>query len=121
VDAEYWREYRRKNKERLREYNRERRKQPKVKAQRVQQEIRRRARRRGELDTSPLPSLHPHLKPPSPGKEYIFWSEDLMHDLEQERELARLEGRDPDEAARRYRNRELLYHRETTRLFEESA
>lgn len=35
-----------------------------------------------------------------------FWEDELRMDLEQERVLAKLEGRDPDEAVRSYKLRE---------------
>ena len=47
--------------------------------------------------------LFPHLQA---GKALSFWEDELRLDLEQERVLAELEGRDPSEAVRAYRARE---------------
>lgn len=47
--------------------------------------------------------MHPHLYH---GQHVSWWSEELACDLEQERALAELEGRDPDAAVRAYRARE---------------
>jgi hypothetical protein len=40
------------------------------------------------------------------GVAMSFWEDELRIDLAQERELAKLEGRDPDQAAKEYRARE---------------
>jgi hypothetical protein len=45
-----------------------------------------------------------------------WWHTELAMDLEQERELARLEGRDPEDAVARYRARELRWFNLTVPL-----
>ena len=105
---EWWREYRLRRAKELREYNRKRRQQPKVKAQRQASENRRRARIRGAQE--PLPQLHPELRH---GQVLSFWEDELRLDLIQEAALARLEGRDPLEAMKVYRAREMRWHRIT--------
>lgn len=57
-------------------------------------------------DDTPLPMLMPCLQH---GKWISFWEDELRLDLAQEKELARLEGRDPDEAVKQYRSRELYW------------
>jgi len=47
--------------------------------------------------------LYPEL---NHGTKIAFWEDELRMDLAQERILAELEGRDPDEAARAYEARE---------------
>lgn len=66
---------------------------------------RRNAARRSEA-REPLPELFPDLVR---GARLVFPEEDLARDLRQEAELARLEGRDPEEAVRAYRSRELAW------------
>lgn len=45
------------------------------------------------------------------GVRLAFWTDELRLDLEQERALAVLEGRDPDEAAKAYAARETAWYR----------
>jgi hypothetical protein len=59
--------------------------------------------KRGSRAMGPLPVLFPHIVH---GTRLSFWQDELKMDLEQERELALLEGRDPVEAVRAYRRRE---------------
>jgi hypothetical protein len=63
------------------------------------------ARRNAKRGTTsePLPMLYPHLQV---GKTIAFWEDELRLDLEQERVLAELEGRDPVQAVHSYRARE---------------
>ena len=70
-------------------------------------EYARRREQRVPVDMSPLPLLYPELQH---GKALSFWEDELRIDVEQERALARLEGRDPDEAAKAYRARESAWH-----------
>ena len=51
----------------------------------------------------PLPLLMPHLQR---GVHISFWEDELRLDLAQERALAELEGRDPEQAAAAYHARE---------------
>jgi hypothetical protein len=112
VDAAYYRAYRAANLERLREYDRQRRKNnPRLRAQRKASEQRRRAKLRGRCE--PLPELFPDLVR---GAVLMFREEAIDADVRQERELAKLEGRDPDEAERRYRSTELAWVRLTLPL-----
>lgn len=118
MDAADWREYRRRNADRLREYNRARRQQPKLRAQRHAAENRRRVRRRGELlDVSPLPAAHTGhqlfdaaraavgpLR--SRGAQLAFPEELDWEDAVSEAVLALLEGGDPVAAATAYLRRE---------------
>lgn len=55
----------------------------------------------------PLPILMAHLMH---GTRVSFWEDELRLDLAQEEQLALLEGRDPQEAVRQYRSRELYWH-----------
>lgn len=106
MPAEYWRDYRRRHAAELREYNRQRRKLPRVRAQRHAFEAQRRMRLRAARASLPvpIPMLYPHLQR---GGALSFWEDELRIDLAQERHLAILEGRDPDDAVRRYRAREM--------------
>ena len=52
------------------------------------------------------------------GARLSFWNDELAMDLEQERALATLEGRDPDQAARAYRVRETLWASITAPLYD---
>jgi hypothetical protein len=65
------------------------------------------------LDTTPLPLLMPELQH---GNAIAFWEDELRLDLAQERELARLEGRDPAAAIAAYRSRELNWRGHTAPL-----
>lgn len=109
MPPEWWREYRRRRCEELRAYNRERRQTPKVREQRRASEARRRAKQ-AVLAQEPLPMLYPHLQR---GTAVSFWEDELRLDLEQEAALARLEGRCPVEAVRKYRAREAAWSRIT--------
>lgn len=73
------------------------------------------ARRTGP--TEPLPQLYAHLRR---GAALSFWNDELAMDLAQERELARLEGRDPEEAARHYGARERAWRALTMPLADET-
>lgn len=59
------------------------------------------------------PLLFPQLRH---GTLVSYWDEELRMDLEQERALAVLEGRDPDKAAKEYRARETKFSRLTAPL-----
>lgn len=109
MSAEWWREYRRRNAEKLRAYNRARRQTPTLKAQRRASEQRRRARLRVEY--APLPALYPDLQH---GGTVSFWDDELRLDLAQERALAALTG-DPS-AVTEYRAREWAWRRITVPL-----
>lgn len=61
----------------------------------------------------PLAPLFPHLQR---GSSLAFWEDELRMDLEQERALAELEGRDPARAAAEYRAREKGWQIVTTPL-----
>lgn len=58
----------------------------------------------------------PGLGTVSRGLRLAFWHEELVLDLAQEHELARLEGRDPRAAVAAYRRRELDWRAHTTSL-----
>lgn len=106
--AEYWRDYRRRNRERLNAQLAERRRRNgrgDRTAERAAENARRRARHQASRP-EPLPMLHPHLKQ---GTVVEFWDEALRHDIEQEKELALLEGRCPKKAAARYRAENLKF------------
>ena len=60
----------------------------------------------------------PGLETVSRGLKVAFWHEELVLDLAQERELARLEGRDPEAAVTAYRRRELDWRSRTVVLQE---
>jgi hypothetical protein len=64
----------------------------------------------------PLPVLLPGLQH---GQAMAFWEDELRLDIYQEQQLALLEGRCPEEAARRYRSREMTWHRVCVCLPEE--
>ena len=66
---------------------------------------------RARAPADPLPVLYPELQT---GTVVAFWEDELRLDLEQERQLAMLEGADVDDAVRRYQRRELLW-RDLTR------
>jgi hypothetical protein len=55
----------------------------------------------------PLPVLRPELQR---GGAVAFWEDELRLDLQQERELAKLQNRNPDKAAERYRAREMAWY-----------
>jgi hypothetical protein len=55
----------------------------------------------------PLLPLYPELRS---GTRLSFWEDELRMDLAQERALAEMEGRDPDEAVRAYRSRERRWY-----------
>jgi hypothetical protein len=71
-----------------------------------------RAARRGPA-LPDLAPLFPHLRR---GAVLAFRDEELRMDLEQERALAELEGRDPDAAAAAYARRERAWSALTTEL-----
>lgn len=73
-------------------------------------------RSRVRVDTTPLPPLYPELQH---GKALSFWDDELRMDLAQERALAELEGRDPDEAVKVYAVREGSWHFRTMAIIEE--
>jgi hypothetical protein len=52
------------------------------------------------------------------GTSVAFWEDELRLDLYQERQLAILEGRDPDAAAAAYRARETNWRGHTAPLLE---
>lgn len=114
MDAADWREYRRRNADRLREYNRARRQQPKLRAQRHVQEQRRRNRRR--VEESPIPALHVghpwferarRLVPDAPAMTQLMsTAEALVADARSEAVLAMAERRDPVRAVRAFIRRE---------------
>lgn len=58
----------------------------------------------------PLPMLYPDQQR---GTVVSFWEDELRIDIMQERALAALEGRDPDEAERAYRSREKMWQANT--------
>lgn len=66
----------------------------------------------------PLPLLYPELQH---GNAISFWEDELRIDIEQERWLARLEGRDEDAAVKACRRRELAWRSVTAPLIEEAA
>ncbi len=82
------------------------------------EEYRRRAARRPKLDTTPLPLLYPDAQR---GAVLSFWRGELNLDCEQERALALLEGRDPDEAVRAYRSREWSWWAHTAPVYDAAA
>lgn len=107
MPASWWREYRRKNRERLNAQLRERRKgRPRSRGDRSAEY----AKRRKQVAIEPLPMLRPDLQR---GNAIAFWEDELRLDLAQEAELALLEGRCPQEAMTRYRAREKAWFRMT--------
>jgi hypothetical protein len=58
---------------------------------------------RAKAPVEPLGVLFPHLVR---GARISFWEDELRMDLAQEAELARLEGRDPEQAVKEYSARE---------------
>lgn len=69
-----------------------------------------RGRYKPKLPEEPLLPLFPELQR---GTAISFWDDELRMDLAQERALALLEGRDPEDAERAYRAREISWHRLT--------
>lgn len=105
MPAEYWREYRKKHREKLNAQQAERRKNDEElrKRRHAAETERRRRRREGEDDSWEIPQLYEYLRS---GRYYSFWEDELKMDLEQERALAKLEGKDQEEAVRKYRSKE---------------
>lgn len=105
MSAEYWRKYRARNRERINAQQR---------AARSKGRVRNRSReyaRRASRAVPPLAPIYPELRR---GAKLAFREEELAMDVEQERALAEVEGRDPNEAARAYRARERAWIRLTT-------
>jgi hypothetical protein len=116
ADAAYYREYRKRNAERLRVQEKARRQDPKVRQQRHQQELRRRQKRRLELaaqvvlpfDGEWYEQAREQLKRPAPGK-VNQWREELNY--EDALQIAAIElwlGNDPTEAVKEFYRRERL-------------
>lgn len=106
-DPDYWKKYRAAHPEyRQREIARVRRhKQTHGRGDRHAEYARYYARTVVQKPThEPLPVLFPGLVR---GTSVSFWEDELRMDLEQERALALLEGRDPDAAIVAYRKREV--------------
>lgn len=101
VSAEYYRDYRAANRERINARLRERRaKNGRVRGDRSAEYAKRPSRAQ---KVEPLQPLFPHVHH---GMAMSFWEDELRMDLEQEAALARLENRDVDDAVRRYRAQE---------------
>lgn len=66
----------------------------------------RRAAERAARQPEPLAPLYPEL---NHGATMAYWHDELRMDLAQERALAEHEGRDPAEAVRAYRAREMAW------------
>jgi hypothetical protein len=120
MNAAYYREYRRRNADRLREYNRLRRQQPKLKAQRYAAENRRRARRVPVYTPEATHRLLDQAARLLPERPHLLMlksqDEAMWEDARSEAVLALLERRDPTEAIRAYRNRELEWQHKTSPL-----
>jgi hypothetical protein len=69
--------------------------------------------RRRSARPRPIAEVEPLFPQLRHGAKVAFWDEELAMDLEQERALALLEGRDPDEAVKQYRVRETSWRRLT--------
>jgi hypothetical protein len=108
MSAAWWRDYRRRNGERVNAQLRARRSRGRNRGDRSREY----AKRPTRANPRPTP-LYPHLKH---GSTVSWWHTELAMDLEQERELARLEGRDPEDAVARYRARELRWFNLTVPL-----
>lgn len=78
-----------------------------------EQRRRDRGRRRAAPRFEPLAPLMPGLLH---GGSLSFWEDELRLDCAQEASLAALEGRDPAEAVKAYRQRELAWRRVTCPL-----
>lgn len=115
-DPEYWRRWRAEHPDyRARQTEIRRQRRLRVGRGDRTEEYRRRAAKRPKAE-EPLGPLFPDLVR---GATLAFWNEELAADLRQERSLAELEGRDPEEAARAYRLRETLWTAMTAPLLEE--
>jgi len=62
---------------------------------------------RNHAPAEPLQQLYPDL---NHGTSVAFWEDELRMDIEQEKILAVLEGKDPEKAAKTYATRELAWH-----------
>jgi len=76
----------------------------------VREQKRRWRKRRPRPEPVELPVLYADLRH---GQVISLWRDELAMDLEQERVLAELEGRDPEEAVRAYRAKEYAFERMT--------
>ena|SRR4249920_1455017 len=110
MSAEWWREYRSKNRDRINAQAAARRKQK----PRVRNRAEEYAKKRKPPEI-PLEPLFPQIRH---GGAISFWDEELNMDLAQEAELAKLQGRDPVVACRAYRAREYRWFRITAPLVE---
>jgi len=116
--AGYWRDWRAAHpayQERERERSRARRARGR---DRTAEYARTAARRAARPPPEPLAPLFPELRH---GSAVEWWDEALAADLEQERALAELEGRDADAAVAAYRTRELVWARITAPLEVDAA
>jgi len=120
MPAGYWRDYRARNRQRLSAQQRARRAaSARDRVDRIAEYARTAAKRAAERAAEqPLTPLFPDLHH---GEVVSFWDVELLMDLRQERALAELEGRDPEEAAREYRARERSWFHHTAPLLEEVA
>jgi enterochelin esterase-like enzyme len=116
MPPEYWREYRKRNREKLLAQERARRKtKPRVRDRTAEYAKRIKAR----VDRTPLPLLHAQEFTRNRGRIIAFWEEELEHDMIQEAHLAKLEGRDPVKAMQRYETREKSWRNITCELIPE--
>lgn len=113
TDPAYWRAWRAAHPEyRRREVERSRRRKLELgRGDRRAEYARRRSR--AAADATPLAPLYPDLVR---GAVVSFVRDELRMDLAQERALAELEGRDPDQAVAKYRGREHAWIRMTIPL-----
>lgn len=113
-DAAYYREYRARRKAEGRPVDAKR---DRSRASRSPEDRRREYAQRASRAAPPLPQLYEELRH---GRSLSFWEDELKMDLAQERQLAILEGRDPDAAVKAYKARELNWRGHVAPLIETS-
>ena len=116
MTPEYWRDYRKRNRDKINARDRARRARGRDRGDRSAEYAKRNAERAAARpNIEPLPVLYPEL---NHGTSIAFWHDELRMDLAQERILAELEGRDPDEAVRAYTARENAWDHMTNPLLD---
>lgn len=113
-DPGYWRRWRAAHPEyRQREAARSAQRRRRVPRGDRSEEYRRAAAKRPSRAAPPLPQLYPELQH---GRALSFREDEIRMDVAQERALALLEGRDPDQAADAYWARETSWLNHTAPL-----
>jgi hypothetical protein len=114
LDPDYWKKYRAAHPS-YRKKEAERRKQRKAAMTAEERQKDRGIRKSRAIPEVPL--LMPHLLR---GGSISFWEDELRLDLEQERQLALLENRNPDQALKEYRSREYTWKRLTASILDDT-